>query len=155
METERALSVGAAAMTHTELGLAGERFVALLLRRAGVPVERGGPADLLANGTAIEVKAARPSARAGGRRPGFQFCLRRDGRNGRAKTDVRKSVLTVLLCYPRDGDEPIAAFVVPSQQLGNRRKVTISAPNPRTYNGKWSVYLDSWGIMARILESEQ
>ena len=64
-------------MTSQELGALGELFVARKLAGAGVSVQLGGPADLLAEGVPVEVKAARPRPYRSGGYIGYQFCLDR------------------------------------------------------------------------------
>lgn len=46
----------------------------------------------------------------------------------------------------------MGAFVIPSADLGDRRKVRISAPVPWAYAGRWARYLDAWEQAAIILE---
>lgn len=138
-------------MTGHELGDLGERYVAFLFHQAGLQVERRGPADLLVEGVPVEVKAARPRGyRSDGRR-GYQFCLRRETRRGRIKTDARRADLVVLLCYYRDDRDP-AAFVIPTERLGDRRKVVISNPRPWAYGGRWAHYYEAWEHAAQVLE---
>ena len=69
-------------LKHTELGAAGEAYVARLLSSVGLRVQFEGPADLMVEGNAIEVKAARFRPYRSGGDQGFQFCLHRRGRNG-------------------------------------------------------------------------
>jgi hypothetical protein len=139
-------------MTGYELGDLGERYVAMLFHRAGLRVERAGPADLLVEGVPVEVKAARPGGYCGDERRGFQFCLRRETRRGKIKTDARRADLVVLLCYYHDERDP-AAFVIPTDRLGDRHKVVISNPRPWAYAGRWAHYYEAWERAAPILEN--
>jgi len=119
------------------------------LRRAGLEVHQGGPADLVAGGLAVEVKAARPAPyRSGGRR-GFQFCLRRDGH-----TDHTKAAVVVMLCWWDLASDPVA-FVVPSGALGDRRKVVIPTASPWLYAGQWARWYRRWTTIADVMEGKR
>lgn len=132
-------------MTAQELGAIGEHYTAQVLRSVGLDVEHGGPADLLAEGMPIEVKAARPAPyRKGGYR-GYQFCLTKPGH-----TDHTKAAVCVLLCFWRDGQDPVA-FVIPSEAIGDRRKVVIPG-QPWTYTGRWARYYRRWETIADVME---
>ncbi len=135
-------------MGPQELGAMGEAYTAQILKQAGLQVEHGGPADLVADGVAIEVKAARPSAyRADGRR-GFQFCLRKAGH-----TDARKAAAVVLLCWWEPTRDPVA-FVIPAEALGDRRKVVIPGRQPWVYGGRWARWYGRWEVLADVIGSE-
>jgi hypothetical protein len=131
-------------MTHNELGAAGEVFVSQVLAEIGLEVEFGdgqGP-DLYIAGTPLEVKAARPRPYKSGRK-GYQFCLHRSGRAG-----VQAPVV-VLLCYWHKDRDPVA-FVIPSEELGDRRKVTIPG-YPWTYSGRWARWYRRWETLANFV----
>ena len=135
-------------MTGQELGTIGELWVMRQLRAAGLEVEQGGAADLLADGLAVEVKAARPRPYRRGYR-GFQFCLTKPGH-----TDHRRAAVVVLLAYWDSVADPVA-FVVPSTALGDRRKVTIPNEQPWLYGGRWSRYYRRWDVIADVMEGCQ
>ena len=133
-------------MTSNELGALGELYVARTLVGAGLQVELGGPADLVAEGVPIEVKAARPgSYRSGGYR-GYQFCMHRNGRQG-----VRADVV-ILLCY-WDPDGAPVAFVIPADLVGDRRKIVIPG-QPWTYSGRWARWYRRWETIADVKDRE-
>jgi hypothetical protein len=131
-------------MTHNELAAMGELYVARQLSATGLGVTMGGPADLLVEDVAVEVKAARPAPYRTGGYTGYQFCLHRQGRNGlRAK-------VVVLLCYWDEGSDPVA-FIIPARRLGKRRKVAIPG-DPWTYSGRWSRWYRRWETIADIMK---
>jgi hypothetical protein len=130
-------------MTSQELGATGELYTMRLLQSAGLRVEAGGPADLLADGIPIEVKAARPGPYRTRGYTGYQFCLRRDGRNG------LQGRVVVLLCYWHETAEPVA-FVIPAEALGKRRKVVIPG-QPWTYAGAWARWYQRWETIADVM----
>jgi hypothetical protein len=134
-------------MTAQELGAMGELFVMRQLEAVGLEVERAGGADLLVEGVPIEVKAARPKPYRRGYR-GYQFCLRKPGH-----TDHRKARAVVLLCCWDPVADPVA-FVIPSDRLGDRRKVTIPNRRPWAYGGKWARWYRRWETLADILGVE-
>lgn len=131
-------------MTAQELGAMGEYYAAQVLRSVGLRVDFDGPADLLAEGVPVEVKAARPAPyRKGGYR-GYQFCLTKPGH-----TDHSKAAVVLLLCYWKPGADPVA-FVIPSDAIGDRRKVVIPG-QPWTYSGQWSRYYRRWETVADVV----
>jgi len=132
-------------VNHTELGAMGEAYVARLLTGAGLAVQYGGPADLLIEGVPVEVKAARfvPYKRG---RNGYQFCLHRDGRRG------VQAAAVVLLCYWDAASDPVA-FVIPAQDVGQRRKVVIPG-QPWLYSGRWARWYSRWEALARDIQEE-
>lgn len=133
-------------MTSQELGQIGELWTMRQLRRAGLEVEQGGPADLVANGLPVEVKAARPRPyRSGGYR-GFQFCLSKPGH-----TDHTRAAVVVLLCWWDAVADPVS-FVVPVGALGDRRKIVIPTPQPWLYNGRWARWYRRWETFADAIE---
>lgn len=135
-------------MTHNELGAMGETYVYRVLSGLGLsvtPCDGGGP-DLLIEGMPVEVKAARPRPYRTGASIGYQFCLHRDGRNG-----VQAPVV-ILLCYWNDDADPVA-FVVPSDRLGKRRKVTIPGA-PWAYSGRWARWYRRWETLADVLDGD-
>jgi hypothetical protein len=134
-------------MTHNELGQMGEAYVYQLLTGIGLSVEFGGPADLLVNGTPVEVKAARPAPYRGDGRRGYQFCLHREGTRG-----VQAPVV-ILLCYWSEKRDPVA-FVIPADRLGERRKVAITG-YPWSYSGRWSGWYDRWEALGDVIENAQ
>jgi hypothetical protein len=133
-------------MTSQELGAQGEAYVMRALSRVGLQVEQAGPADLLVEGTPVEVKAARPAPYRTGGYTGYQFCLHKPGH-----TDHRHARAVVLLCYWHERLDPVA-FVIPSAQVGDRRKIVIPG-HPWTYAGRWSRYYRRWETIADVLES--
>ena len=136
-------------MTSQELGQIGELYAMRQLQRAGLIVEQGGPADLMANGLAVEVKAARPAPyRRGGRR-GFQFCLSKTGH-----TDYTRAAVVIMLAYWDMASDPIA-FVVPSKALGDRRKVVIPTAQPWMYAGRWARFYRRWETIADVIGAGQ
>ena len=135
-------------MTGQELGTIGELWVMRQLRAAGLEVEQGGAADLLADGLAVEVKAARPRPYRRGRRV-YQFCLSKPGH-----TDHGKAEIVVLLAYWDTASDPVA-FVIPAGALGDRRKVTIPNSQPWLYSGRWSRYYRRWEVIADVMEGCQ
>ncbi len=133
-------------MIHTELGVAGEAYVARLLSSAGLQVQFDGPADLTVNGLPVEVKAARPSLYRRNRCRGYQFCLHRTG-----KTSL-KAPLVILLCYWDTAREPVS-FIIPADRIGQRRKIVIPS-HPWAYSGMWSPWYQNWETLADLLEGE-
>ena len=133
-------------MTSQELGQIGEAYVMRQLQRAGLEVEQGGPADLVANGLPVEIKAARPRPyRSGGYR-GFQFCLSKPGH-----TDHTKAAVVIMLAYWDPASDPVA-FIVPVEALGTRRKVVIPTAQPWMYGGQWARFYRRWELLADLLE---
>lgn len=137
-------------MNHTDLGTLGEFYVARMLAYAGLAVEMGGPADLLVEGMPVEVKAARRGTyrskmKTWSNDQGYQFCLRRDGH-----TEIRAPVV-ILLCYNDLIQDPVA-FIIPSQKLGRRRKVTIPGKDPKKYAGQWCKFREAWIVCADELD---
>jgi hypothetical protein len=128
-------------MTAQELGAMGEYYAAQVLRSVGLRVRFDGPADLLADGVPIEVKAARPGRYRKGRYTGYQFCLTKPGH-----TDHSKAAVVILLCYWHAEREPVA-FVIPSEAIGDRCKVVIPG-QPWTYSGQWARYYRRWETIA-------
>jgi len=125
-------------------------YVARMLRLAGMEVAIGaGPADLLADGVPVEVKAARPGRYRGDGRRGFQFCLSKPGH-----TDHTRAVVVILLAYWDMASDPVA-FVIPSGALGDRRKVVIPTTAPWLYNGQWSRWYQCWEVIADVMEVER
>jgi hypothetical protein len=133
-------------MTPQELGALGEAYVMRVLSRIGLQVEQAGPADLLVEGQSIEVKAARPAPYRTRGYTGYQFCLHKPGH-----TDHRNARAIVLLCYWHECLDPVA-FVIPSDRVGDRRKIVIPG-QPWTYAGQWSRYYRHWEIIADVLEN--
>jgi len=129
-------------MTPQELGAIGELYVERVLSAIGLVVEMGGPADLLVEGVPVEVKAAVPGVFRPGYR-GYQFCLHREGRNG-----VQAAVV-ILLCYWDLEQEPVA-FVIPAEEIGDRRKVGISG-DPWIYSGKWARWYRRWDVIGDFI----
>ena len=132
-------------MTGQELGVMGELYVARQLRAVGLDVQRSGPADLVADGLAVEVKAARAKPYKRGRK-GYQYCLHKPGH-----TDHRRAAVVILLAYWDSTSDPVA-FVIPSERLGNRRKLTIPNRQPWLYAGKWARYYRRWDVLADVME---
>jgi hypothetical protein len=122
------------------LGEVGESYVASCLSSAGMKVEKGYSCDLVADGARIEVKAARFKRYDSRHYRGYQFCLHRDGRNG-VQADV-----VILLCWYDLHYDPIA-FVIPADELGDLKKVTITG-DPRLYTGRWRDWLCKWEVIA-------
>ena len=133
-------------MTSQELGAIGEAWVYRQLERAGLDVEFGGPADLLADGLPVEVKTARAKRYRGDSRRGFQFCLSKPGH-----TDHRRARVVILLAWWDPAADPVA-FVIPTGALGDRRKVVIPTAQPWTYAGKWARWYRRWETLADLLE---
>lgn len=133
-------------MTAQELGAIGEAWVMRQLARAGLEVEQGGPADLVAGGLAVEVKAARPAPYKSGGRRGFQFCLSKAGH-----TDHKRAAVVILLAYWDPIGDPVA-FVIPSGALGDRQKVVIPTAQPWLYGGQWARWYRRWETVADVLE---
>lgn len=132
-------------MTAQELGVIGEHYTAQVLRSVGLRVEFDGPADLLAGGVPIEVKAARPGPYRRGGYQGYQFCLTKPGH-----TDHSKAAVVVLLCFWHNERDPVA-FVIPSAAIGDRRKVVIPG-QPWTYSGQWARYYRRWETIADVMK---
>jgi len=133
-------------MTGQELGAIGEAWVYRQLERAGLDVTLGGPADLVADGLPVEVKAARPRCYRGDGRRGFQFCLTKPGH-----TDHKRAAVVVCLCWWDPASDPVA-FIVPSVDLGDRRKVTICNPQPWLYDGWLARYRGRWETIADVMD---
>ena len=131
-------------MTHTELGAAGEAYVARLLSSVGLQVQYEGPADMMVEGNAIEVKAARVGPYRSGGYQSYQFCLHRRGRSG------LQAATLILLCFWDTARESVA-FVIPAQEVSRRRKIVIPG-QPWTYLGMWSRYYQRWEFLADLLE---
>ena len=125
-------------MTPQELGALGEYHIAQRLRFAGKQVKFDGPADLLVDGKAVEVKTARLRQYRTGRRLGYQFCLTKQGH-----TDHTKASVVILLCW-----ESFTVFIIPVEYIGERCKITIPVENPTRYNGLWSAWRERWEILA-------
>ena len=134
-------------MGPQELGAIGEVYVARMLRLAGMKVAIGaGPADLLADGVPVEVKAARVRPYRSRRGLGFQFCLRKTGH-----TDHRRAAVMVMLAYWDESSEPVA-FVIPTGELGERRKVVIPRAQPELYEGQWARWRGRWETIVDVME---
>lgn len=126
-------------MNHCELGRLGELYCADTAARLGAVVSKGKPADLIINGTPVEVKTARLSHYRRERRKGYQFCLHRQKRHG-----VR-APFVVCLCWGENVDP--AAYVIPTEEFNGHRKITI--PNdPGKYKGRWAKWCDRWELIA-------
>ncbi|MBN2392075.1 MAG: hypothetical protein JXR84_15215 [Anaerolineae bacterium] len=131
---------------HNVIGAFGEYAVEVILRKAGVDVKRGKPADLICNGVPVEVKTARPT-RYDGRKDGFQFSLRRDGH-----TNVRAPlVICVCVFDPEDlFDSELDFFIIPSQDIEGLRGVAIHK-DTAAYNGRWARYRQNWSVLEEVL----
>jgi len=116
----------------------GENAVFEALRDLGYSPEWGMEADLSLGGVDIEVKTSHITAYRADGRPGYQFCLRRDGH-----CDIRASIV-VLVCI---GDETNEYFVIPAEKVGKRRKIAIPRVDVREYRGQWSDYLGRWDLL--------
>ena len=57
--------------------------------------------------------------------------------------------MVVLLCYWSPVLSPVA-FVVPAEELGERRKVVIPG-QPWTYAGQWARWYGRWDVVADAL----
>ena len=123
---------------HTELGAYGEYVVKRMLSS----VEKttfDGPADLLFAGCVpIEVKTSNLTLY-DGKRVGYQFLIRKDGH-----ADLKGAVV-VLVCV--DSDNDLHFFVIPADEVGERRKLAIPA-DLDSYGGMWKVYRDNWEVIA-------
>ena len=125
-------------MNHYDVGMWGEELVAQRLSNAGEVELGAGPADLTFEGVPVEVKTARlgwPRGRQ--RKPGFQFCLHRDGRDG-----VEAPVVVFVLA-----GESIEFFIVPAEEIGAAKKAVIPA-EVDGYTGKYAPYRDRWDVLA-------
>ena len=134
-------------MTAQELGAMGEHYTAQVLQSVGLAVEFGGPADLVAGGVAVEVKAARPRPYRTGGYTGYQFCVSKPGH-----TDHKRAAVVVCLCYWDAASDPVA-FVIPSEVLGDRRKLVIPG-QPWVYSGQWARYYRRWETIADVIEAQ-
>lgn len=124
-------------MNHTDLGTWGEQITAEILETVA-PVEPGRDADLrFAGSVEIEVKTARLS-KYNGCTLGYQFCIHREGH-----TSLKAPVLVLIAVTPQL--EP-AFFVIPADEVGQRRKVAI----PANLSGRWETYRDAWDVIAEV-----
>jgi len=137
-DTEATLAGMMQDRSRLALGALGERYAAILFRRAGYEVShthRDGRGDLLvyvAAGTKfkVEVKTARQNAE--GR---WRFCLYKSDKHGR--TDYHDSDFVVLLAVTRSGHA--VSFLIPTGDIDARTQITFTS-NPRTYSGRWATY---------------
>jgi len=123
----------------------GEEMVYNELCARGYAVEYDVPADLLVNGVPVEVKTAHVSNYRSERGDGYQFCIWREGH-----CKVQAPVI-VLVCLTDSG---ATFFVVPSDSIGNRRKIVISHPEPEKYRGKWMCFLEKWDVIAMMVNAQ-
>lgn len=126
-------------MNHIEVGAYGEMIVYQLLSETGARVGLGNGADVTFEGVKIEVKTAKPS-KFNGRTLGYQFCLSKPGH-----TDFRKSDILVLIPLDADG-KPRAAYVIPTDKLGDRVKITM----PMSLDTRFSGYREAWELLADL-----
>jgi hypothetical protein len=121
---------------HNALGAWGEALVAQTLREAG-SVQFGGPADLVFEGVAVEVKTARATAPAGDREhrsPRYRFLLRKVGH-----ADLRGQVLVLVLAPAGE------CFVIPAAAVGARHLISIGVRA-----GQWEPYRERWETLAEV-----
>jgi hypothetical protein len=115
---------------NAEKGKWGEELILSLLLGIG-KARPGGPADLIFEDCAVEVKTAMPS-QINSDRIGFQFCLTRQG-----KTDFRKADILILLAATRDR-QPIAVWLIDPRTIPTgQQKITI-LPD---LSGKWHEHI--------------
>lgn len=132
---------------HNDIGALGERLVAAQLG-AVAPVTRGAVADLrLDDRIEIEVKTAvpsRPSKK--NRRMTYQFCIRRDGRNG-----LRAPVLVCVCLDPQS--LAVETFVIPAREItaSGLKKVRIPY-DVEGYAGRWAEWRNAWHVIAEVVE---
>lgn len=128
-------------ITPHDLGAFGEAYAAGRLTMLGVPVRRGGPADLLIHGdTPVEIKISRC-------RPindhlhGYQFSIHRDGRDG------LQAPFIILICWRQPWiDSPV--FVIPAPEITRLKCISIPNP-PETYRGRYSQWLNTWDLLQK------
>jgi hypothetical protein len=53
----------------------------------------------------------------------------------------------ILAAFPQ-GPGSLTAFVVPTDQLGNRKKIDITS-DPGLYRGQWAQFKDRWDILEK------
>jgi hypothetical protein len=126
---------------HNDTGLLGEQLVAAHLSQVS-PVETGQAADLRFCDVEIEVKTARLSLYNGKTR-GYQFLLDKHDQYG--ATDFRKADVLVLICLD-DHLDPIAAYILPTDRLQDRKKITI----PANLRSPFNLFRDRWEIIADV-----
>lgn len=127
-------------MNAYDVGMYGESVVKQMLAGVGEAhkVKQRYSGDINFLGCKIEVKTARMSQINGRKDKGFQFCLFKE-----KGTDFRHSDILVLLAL----DEHLqmcAAWVIPTDRLGNRHKISI----PLDLSGKWAYWLNQWEVIA-------
>ena len=120
-----------------------EAMAAERIADRGWPVQRCGandPFDLQAGGAQIEVKAARwhAAVNGGGR---YQAAIRND-----------QADLVVFACVG-ERDEVWAWFLIPASEVGARRNVAVTSPDPRAYRGQWAEYLGRWDLVDEEVEA--
>jgi hypothetical protein len=128
-----------------KLGAQGEHYVKSLLESQGMRVHWSWRADLRTEGVEIEVKTAKLGRYRIGAQLGYQFCIRRAGRNG------LRADLLVLVCWREP--QP-TCFVIPAGEVGKRSKVVISSEDPADYKGMWAPYREAWNLLADRIEED-
>lgn len=123
---------------HNELGAWGEAYVAHRIQtELGGQVCAGIFADLRWQGVEIEVKTAKPSIYNGQKARGFQFCIKRRGRQG-----LLGEVL--VLVHVVKG-KPVTSLVIPAKDVGQRSMIKvpfdIASSRYAAYENQWPLLL--------------
>jgi len=106
-----------------------EQMARVRLARMGYRVARQGyndSWDLVCEGLRLEVKGATFSSRR------YQAAIRN-----------HQADLLLFGCQ-RPEDRPLTFFVIPAEAYRHVHHISIWSEDPRTYAGKWMVYLEAW-----------
>lgn len=133
---------------YTDFGSFGEQFALHRLSLMGYRVTNVSTTtnhDIeLESRHRIEVKAAMLSESGRPGRLWWQFSFRRRGL-------LIDEDLLILLCY-FDIDKDPVAFVIPGDGVNPLlKKITIPSNDPRDYRGKWSVYIERWDLIEKVV----
>lgn len=127
---------GQARGEHVAFGRRVEVLAAELLRDRGYVVALTGHKehwDLWANGARVEVKAAKW-----------------DGR--RWQWNLRGSLADIYLLACCQGWRVLTWFIVPGDDVGDRRHVAVWNSDPSAYAGQWCAYLEAWDLADMAIE---
>lgn len=125
-------------------GAVGEHYAMDRLCEKGwlvsAPTDRGcGDLRLIHPSTGEIIRAEIKTARMGSRNR-WQFCLRKNHKSGRVKTDCAKSDVVILQCVTITG--LVVTYVIPAWALAGRNSIEIV----RGRESKWQHFVSDYQI---------